>query len=76
MAELLTKRFRGQSGIIYTTAIKDCDQLASELKQRGCRVAAYHAQLEPADRTKVHTGWRENKYQVNCFTAWSAKLVF
>lgn len=64
MVELLTKRFQGQSGIIYTTAIKDCDQLANELRKRGCRIAPYHAQLEPSDRTKVHTGWRENKYQV------------
>ena len=62
--ELLQNRFHGQSGIIYTTSVKDCDQLASELRQQNCRVASYHASLEPADRTKVHTGWRDNKYQV------------
>ena len=62
--QLLQNRFHGQSGIIYTTSVKDSDQLASELRQQDCRVASYHASLEPADRTKVHTGWRDNKYQV------------
>ena len=64
LADLLQNRFRGQSGIIYTFSVKDCDQLANELRQQNCRVASYHASLEPADRTKVHTGWRDNKYQV------------
>ncbi|EFX86121.1 RecQ1-like protein [Daphnia pulex] len=63
LVQLLTNRFHGQSGIIYTTSVKDCDQLASELRQQKCRVASYHASLEPADRTEVHTGWRENRYQ-------------
>ena len=64
LVDLLRNRFRNQSGIIYTTSVKDCDQLASELRQRKCLVASYHASLEPADRTEVHLGWRSNKYQV------------
>lgn len=67
LVHLLQNRFRDQSGIIYTTSVKDCDQLASDLRQQKCRVASYHASLEPSDRTQVHTGWRDNKYQVqNC----------
>ncbi|XP_032789019.1 ATP-dependent DNA helicase Q1 [Daphnia magna] len=63
LVHLLQNRFRDQSGIIYTTSVKDCDQLASDLRQQKCRVASYHASLEPSDRTQVHTGWRDNKYQ-------------
>lgn len=64
LVELLQTRFRGQSGIIYTTSVKDCDQLAQELRQHKCRVASYHASLEPTVRTKVHSGWRDNTFQV------------
>ncbi len=77
--ELLQNRFHGQSGIIYTTSVKDCDQLASELRQQNCRVASYHASLEPADRTKVHTGWRDNKYQVEIISTtyfmWTSYII-
>lgn len=64
LVDLLTNRFNGQSGIIYTTSVKDCDLLAEELRKQKCRVASYHASLEPAVRSKVHSGWRDNKYQV------------
>lgn len=71
LADLLKNRFRNQSGIIYTTSVKDCDQLATELRQQNCRVASYHASLEPPARTKVHSGWRDNKYQVRLFKSYT-----
>lgn len=46
-------------------SIKDCDTLSAELQELKCKVMPYHASLEPAQRTKVHVGWRANKYQVN-----------
>lgn len=64
---MLEVQFANQSGIIYTTSVKDCDQLASELRERNLRVAAYHASLEPNQRSQVHNGWRTNKYQVNLY---------
>jgi len=63
LVELLQVKFANQSGIIYTTSVKDCDQLASELRQRKLKVEAYHAQLQHQKRSVVHNGWRTNRYQ-------------
>lgn len=61
---MLQKEFQGQSGIIYTMTIKDAEQLASDLRSQGLRVAPYHAQLDADVRSKVHTKWVKNDYQV------------
>lgn len=68
LEQLLSEtRFAGQSGIIYTTTVKDCDELAAELARRRLRVAAYHANLEPARRSSVHQKWLTNDLQArNC----------
>ena len=66
LQHLLEERFAKKSGIIYTTSVKDCDQLASELRKRKLKVASYHANLEPARRSQVHQRWLSNEYQVCC----------
>jgi superfamily II DNA helicase RecQ len=40
----------GQSGIIYTTTIKEVETLTDELKKKGLKVGSYHAQMEPTSR--------------------------
>ncbi|XP_063841072.1 ATP-dependent DNA helicase Q1-like isoform X1 [Scylla paramamosain] len=60
---MLQKEFQGQSGIIYTMTIKDSEQLASDLRSHGLRVAPYHAQLDADVRSRVHTKWVKNEYQ-------------
>ncbi|XP_045129129.1 ATP-dependent DNA helicase Q1-like isoform X2 [Portunus trituberculatus] len=60
---MLQKEFEGQSGIIYTMTIKDAEQLASDLRSQGLRVAPYHAQLDADVRSRVHTKWVKNDYQ-------------
>jgi len=57
LAGLLLGQFRDSSGIIYSTTVKEVEQLAGELAGRGLRCAAYHAQMEPTERSKVHTRW-------------------
>ena len=42
--------FKGQSGIIYTTTVKEVETIAQELRKRGLKVGGYHAQLEPPER--------------------------
>ncbi|KAI5698170.1 hypothetical protein M8J75_002612 [Diaphorina citri] len=63
LADLMSRRFRNQSGIIYTTSIKECEDLREELRNRGLRVSAYHAKLESNVRSKVHTKWLSGEYQ-------------
>lgn len=63
LANLLSNRYKGQSGIIYTFSIKDTETLTSELLQRDIKVRPYHAQLEPAQRSSIYRQWMENKIQ-------------
>ncbi|VVC43785.1 ATP-dependent DNA helicase RecQ, zinc-binding domain,Helicase, C-terminal,DEAD/DEAH box helicase [Cinara cedri] len=63
LASLLKNKFKNQSGIIYTTSIKDCESLRKDLREQGCKVGAYHAQLEGPLRSKVHNKWLDGEYQ-------------
>lgn len=42
LSELLLKRYKGETGIIYTFSIKDTETIVSELLQRDCKVRPYH----------------------------------
>ena len=61
---LLKTRFKEKSGIIYTTTIKDAEQLATELRSLGLKVGCYHAMLEADYRSEVYSKWISGKYQV------------
>lgn len=63
LEDWLKNRFKGQTGIIYTTSIKDCEELCKELKKRELRVGIYHAMLEPEVRTKMHCRWMDGSLQ-------------
>ncbi|XP_054282691.1 ATP-dependent DNA helicase Q1-like [Macrosteles quadrilineatus] len=63
LADLLKHRFTNQSGIIYTTSIKDCEELREQLRKRDLRVSGYHANLDAALRSKVHQKWLTGEYQ-------------
>ena len=64
LTELLNGDFSEQSGIIYTLSIKDAEQLAEELGNRGIKALPYHASLEAKSRSKVHRRWLDGKCQV------------
>ncbi|XP_021932039.1 ATP-dependent DNA helicase Q1-like isoform X2 [Zootermopsis nevadensis] len=63
LEELLKTRYCDQSGIIYTTSIKDCEQLMHELRKRKLRVGCYHANLEAKFRSEVHAKWLSGEHQ-------------
>uniref|UniRef100_A0A182PC96 ATP-dependent DNA helicase n=1 Tax=Anopheles epiroticus TaxID=199890 RepID=A0A182PC96_9DIPT len=63
IANLLLTRFREQTGIIYTYSMKDAVDISSEMEARGLKTAPYHANLEPADRTKIHQLWHDEDLQ-------------
>ena len=59
------KVFQGfDSGIVYCLSVKDTEQVAKDLVQRGVKAAAYHASLSPETRSKHHHGWLSNKIYV------------
>ncbi|KAJ9586228.1 hypothetical protein L9F63_020137 [Diploptera punctata] len=63
LVNLLKTRYKGQSGIIYTTSIKDCEQLMVDLRNKDLRIGCYHANLDPELRSKVHNKWLTGEYQ-------------
>lgn len=63
LENLLTTKYKDQSGIIYTTTIKECEELTKNLRNRGLRVRHYHANLENEQRSVTHDKWLSNKYQ-------------
>ncbi|KAG7189705.1 hypothetical protein KM043_017373 [Ampulex compressa] len=60
---LLKNRFKDKSGIIYTTTIKDAEQLTTDLRNLGLKVGCYHAMLEAEYRSEVYSKWFSGKYQ-------------
>ncbi|XP_017892470.1 ATP-dependent DNA helicase Q1-like [Ceratina calcarata] len=60
---LLKNRFKDKSGIIYTTTIKDAEQLTRYLRALGIKVGCYHAMLEADYRSEVYSKWISGKYQ-------------
>ncbi|XP_035898242.1 ATP-dependent DNA helicase Q1-like [Anopheles stephensi] len=64
ITNLLLSRFRNQSGIIYTYSMKDAVDISTALLSRGLKAGPYHANLDPADRTKIHRLWYNEELQV------------
>ena len=55
---------RGQSGIVYALSRKSCEGLAEHLRDSGIAAAAYHAGLEPAERTRVQDAFSRDEVDV------------
>ena len=55
---------RGQSGIVYALSRKSCESLAGHLRDSGVAAAAYHAGLEPAERTRVQDAFSRDEVDV------------
>ncbi|XP_074124968.1 ATP-dependent DNA helicase Q1 isoform X2 [Sminthopsis crassicaudata] len=51
-------------GIIYCFSQKDSEQVTVSLQKLGIQAGAYHANMEPKDKTAVHKKWSANKIQV------------
>ena len=60
----LVRARRGQSGIIYALSRKSCEGLAEYLREHGVEAAAYHAGMEPADRTRVQDAFSRDEIDV------------
>jgi len=54
----------GQSGIVYALSRKACESLAEHLRASGIAAAAYHAGLEPAERTRVQDAFSRDEVDV------------
>ncbi|CAH1103321.1 unnamed protein product [Psylliodes chrysocephalus] len=64
LSKWLSTKYKNKSGIIYTSTIKETEEICTDLRQYGLKVKFYHAQMERADRKTVHDRWMKNHYQV------------
>ncbi|XP_004771841.1 ATP-dependent DNA helicase Q1 [Mustela putorius furo] len=64
IVKLINGRYKGQSGIIYCFSQKDSEQVTVSLQKLGIQAGAYHANMEPEDKTDVHRRWSANEIQV------------
>ncbi|KAI9356676.1 P-loop containing nucleoside triphosphate hydrolase protein [Pilaira anomala] len=56
---------RSQSGIIYCCTKKDCENVATELRNKyGVSIEHYHAAMSPQERSKVQRDWQTGRVQV------------
>lgn len=64
VVKLINGRYKGQSGIVYCFSQKDSEQVTISLQKLGVHAGAYHANMEPEDKSRVHRRWSVNEIQV------------
>ncbi|CAH8595263.1 unnamed protein product [Heterobilharzia americana] len=62
--ELISKKYANKSGIVYCFSQKDTEDISSDLKKFGLKVAPYHANLDFNYRSKVHYDWVHGRIHV------------
>ncbi|XP_038123732.1 ATP-dependent DNA helicase Q1 isoform X2 [Cyprinodon tularosa] len=64
ITSLIKGKYKNQSGIVYVFSQKDAEMVSSELKKRDISAHPYHANMDPEDKSQVHSRWTSNKIQV------------
>ena len=65
IANTINTSYRGQSGIIYCLSRKDCESLATKLRdQHHIMAHHYHAGMEAEEKKKVQREWQAGTYNV------------
>lgn len=52
------------TGIVYVFSQKDAESVSSELQKRDILAYPYHANMNPDDKSRVHSKWTSNRIQV------------
>ena len=59
---MIQSKWKNQSGIIYCTSKKMCEQVADNLRKKyKLSIAHYHAGLDKEDRARIQNEWASNK---------------
>ncbi|AEO66002.1 uncharacterized protein THITE_2113711 [Thermothielavioides terrestris NRRL 8126] len=65
MGEMITKKYPGQSGIVYTLSRKSAEGTASTLATKhGIKARYYHAMMDPESKAEVQRKWQEGEIHV------------
>ncbi|MFH4976378.1 hypothetical protein AB6A40_003087 [Gnathostoma spinigerum] len=57
ISAMIKNRFSGESGIVYCFSKKDCEELATALRQQGIQAHFYHADMDTEQRKRTHEKW-------------------
>ncbi|KAK4105309.1 hypothetical protein N658DRAFT_416556 [Parathielavia hyrcaniae] len=65
MGELITDKFGGQTGIVYTLSRKSAEGTANTLSTKhGIKAHHYHAQMDPETKREVQEKWQSGEIHV------------
>ena len=64
----LMRKYPGDSGIVYCMSRKGAESMAEDLVDMGYRAAAYHAGMDPAERTATQQQFINGDLQIVCAT--------
>ena len=64
LTNIVKKRFNGDSGLIYTANIKQCNDVFTHLRKNGISCLPYHSDINIDIRKKTQSKWSKDKCQV------------
>ncbi len=65
MAKTINDCYKGQSGIIYCLSRKNCEDIATKLREQySIKAHHYHAGMDPEDKKRVQRQWQVGAYNV------------
>lgn len=56
------------AGIVYCLSRANTEKVARQLQEKGIKAEAYHAGLDPLDRSRIQTEFKQDRLQVVCAT--------
>lgn len=64
IGELITSKYQGQTGIVYTLSRKNAESTAKKLQEHGIAAHHYHAGIESVQKSQIQKDWQKGKIKV------------
>lgn len=64
IGELITNKYHGKTGIVYTLSRKNAESTAKKLQEQGIAAHHYHAGIEAVQKSRIQKDWQKGKIKV------------
>lgn len=64
IADLITSKYDGSSGIVYALSRKGTEELAEKLRGFGIAAEHYHAGIDPEEKAQTQAAWQQGSVKV------------
>lgn len=64
IAKLISEKYAGKTGIVYTLSRKSTEQIAQKLCDQGIKAKHYHAAMAASEKTQVQRDWQSGRVKV------------